>query len=627
MLKKNLALAMDFTKGALLDLSGNENDGAMTFGEVFTSLNGSLAINGQNGLINIPNDSTLDTNAITLCFGGDLTDGLKKEQCFIDKRSAGSADFVVYTPSDNNLTFLGTVASNINIPDSDLKGATSLIITKASGSSIPKVYLNGIFYGNMSAATEIGNNGNNIYIGRIYFNVYPLKTKLTSIAIYNDEKGVYDLGIIKKWQNSVKTPYSSVRNNLYPINVQKDNDPDLVSAWTMEIINSNIVDNISGGLDLMKAGIVENRIGISRNKLLYFGGGYATGMMYASEDWSSGFSFGAYVCPDSVVGIQYLIDHRDSFASDQGFAVRLNSGVLEFWGMDAGVGAWKSCSNTIAAGQEIHVGVEYDNVNVGFYLNGTLINQEAYTEPVGVSSAFVYLSADTSGANTYLGTMDEPKIMKRAIGASKMMEWASTKKGRVLYNQDFSDSYVQLNNTNAIGSPIPSTDLNIIAAGLKVVNSSERGRKAIIGSTFGSRVSTVHDGRPYGTYEWDVERASGQRLYFSAMNNDDSLLTGQFMSVDCGGGGNDYVQVNTETGVNLTTSVGSLPVGNYKFRLVIEDPAVKPTNNCSLFVDGSLIAADTGSNPWTYAPSLGSINYMLAAPYSGGKILKITKKY
>jgi hypothetical protein len=97
--KTNLIAGYNYTKGNVLDISSNSNDGSLLGADVFVHGKNGLNATGDNGgYINVSNDASLALDACTLVVSGDFTGGFQGTEYFMYRYSGGNG-FIFYGSS------------------------------------------------------------------------------------------------------------------------------------------------------------------------------------------------------------------------------------------------------------------------------------------------------------------------------------------------------------------------------------------------------------------------------------------------------------------------------------------------------------------------------------------------
>lgn len=170
------------------DKSGNGNNGTLTNGPTFSSLNGgSIVFDGSNDYIDISTSPNL-TNPLTVC-------------AFVNTSFITGSNQVIYGPvangsdnwlsiSNNRIQILATQASDVNTfaitGTTVIQANTWYYITGIVNNNVTQIYINGVFEAASSArAFTIGGWNSTARIGQRATGQFPFNGRIACVQGYN----------------------------------------------------------------------------------------------------------------------------------------------------------------------------------------------------------------------------------------------------------------------------------------------------------------------------------------------------------------------------------------------------------------------------------------------------------
>lgn len=229
----------NFNSGHTEDNSSNGLDLTVGGGDLFTKGRYGLAVNTKmnNGTLTSPASDLADNiDAFTFVFSGDINKALPSAQSFL-RRSDGL--FYIFSSTAGAINVFNNSVSSVAAHTFSGYERT-IIITKASGSSVPKLYVDGQYIKDFNSAQTFPTASGTSFqplSGGVY-NVYDCN----SMALYSDEKTAEGVAAIHEEMVRRKTPFSSEQNfSIQPtIGV-----PTSGSAWNTKLVDGKVIDQNS----------------------------------------------------------------------------------------------------------------------------------------------------------------------------------------------------------------------------------------------------------------------------------------------------------------------------------------------------------------------------------------------
>jgi hypothetical protein len=175
------------------DVSGRGNNGTLTNGPTFNSLNGgSIVFDGTNDYVVVPESSSVDITTNTITFGGWCYPTISNlYQHIVVNTGGGDLNrqygmwLSQFGTSKIYRNLNGVVSQdNVNISTPWQVNAWNYIMLVYNGSTI-KIYLNGVQVHNENASGNITQTNSNVFIGGEPSQSYFFNGRIASSQIYN----------------------------------------------------------------------------------------------------------------------------------------------------------------------------------------------------------------------------------------------------------------------------------------------------------------------------------------------------------------------------------------------------------------------------------------------------------
>lgn len=635
--KNGLVGFWDFTKGNAKDLSGNSNDGVLNNSEGFVKTKNGWGYLPQTTSARIAVNDTAElqltegTFVVYADFRRPLVGGQER---FIYKRDAGGTNYDFYVHSTTSVAIYdGSNARIFNLGSSDyLIGRKTIIFTKSSGSSVPKLYVDGVYHSDASGASTFTANDADLYLCNS-ISTTPSSNPINGILIYNTEKTAAEVAAIHNEVIKLKTINTGTRG-IYTGPSVNPNDSNAVSGYNMQIDGGKVKDNIGSNHGTVEGKLVHTRTpwgysGLDNSESGGINLGSSSDLNFTTE------SFGCYMWvkgKGDFSSTRCLFGRGTLNTSGYGFFTiggnnRINLQIYQ-------PGATQSIFSTKSLVLERYYlvgffseagGNNYVYINGEDKTNGT----NARTNP-STHAGNAYISKFNSIAYKYLGSISDKFII--GTFANKAEYEAAIQKeynrvaNKVIYKQDFESAAVTQAARGA-GSTLPGTDVEVVSGTFKISTDTINGKteKVLECATAGVCAIPVPQGNAaYGSFEcyFNKADASSMNVVFISDNKTYASANGYQVQLDtdeaC-----DLEELATGTPSALFTSAASVFSAATWTKLNL----TRTTEGIiTVKLDDTNVTAATGNNPVTDITTTTS-KYILFDLDAGDKIALITKKF
>lgn len=521
-IRENLIFDYNFTKGDTSDASGNSLDLTLSGGEVFKKGKYGLAVNTSinSGSLTSPATSFADDiDSFTFVFSGDIRKALASGKSFL-RRSDGL--FYIFSSTTNALNVFNNSISSI-AAYTFLGYEKTIIITKASGSSTPKLYIDGIYRKDFNANQTFPSGSGTTFqiLSGGVFNEYDCN----SMVLYSDEKTADEITQIHKAIVSRKTSYRGKKNFDHLPSVEV---PSSGSAWNAQLSQGKVIDQgVDGYHGTPVTDLAASNVGgLTQDKMPWGGpalrsikteNGHLNMGASANLNFTSGaFGYIGWFRPGNT-GNEMLMSKSGSF-----FFQAPGTGQLQ---ISLGSGAYTAGKIfSFAANQAILAGFFKDADNEYCMLNGEELFSQATTAyglggttRIGQYVALGYSIAGLIG----------PQVAFRRFNSAEeyfayaLEEYKSKAKLPVIHNL-FDGSYIH---QSAYGAgPLPGTDFYVKSGTFKVSSETVDGvenTKVLECVTAGVVALKVPD-YAFGTWDFYINKADASDMniqWISDSNN------------------------------------------------------------------------------------------------------------
>lgn len=620
---------MDFTKGHAQDLSPQGNHGTLMNGNGFTKTEygwgyydteGTITALNRTSYISVPDDDSLDLTALSITVRMDAytTDNMG---LMVGKRDAFSFGLGFPGYFDTFIVFqtgVGTPQYSILSKSAFPAGTRTIGVIQEAGSSTPKFYADGVYVGDGNAAVTITTSAYNLHVGNVG-NSSPnvaVDTPMQSIRIRNEV--LTEAEMLEEHTELLKrkTPFRQKENFHYG---NLDFSPSKGSYWIGKEQSGYINDqgNIARATVYNSAPHTEGITGLDGVRA-ESGTWYGDCGVAAEHDYTTE-TFGGWALVRGNGASLEQIMGKGVFGVD-GYFLRRISNTFDFVVSQSGGSQVATADMTINDDLVYLVGyVSVAGDKNYIYINGEDRTTSAPTrvDPDPATGKNLYLGRYyyNQGARNYSGDMFAWRLSEYDDLADFEQEYKrvwNQLANRVIYKQDFSDAYEHYA-TYAPG-PLPGTDWQVssVSGQVKV---DDDGSKYITSPSAGNVLKRPGTGHTFGRLEFEVTPTSGTRARHSFSGS------GTFAILDVGDSGNGRIAYTTSTGgVVFATANGTGTTDKQTIR--IDKKANVATNNTSIYKDGELLTAATGSNPCTDITNF-TVERQLTS-YSNAKIHSIT---
>jgi len=612
---QNLVFDINPLLGHFNDQSSNGNDAAQNANSFVKATQG-WGSNPENGTLSIADDATLDVSSTGFTYMVYLD--ITKDQVGGDRilYKAGAYDF--YFANSTTLGYSdGSLAYTI-AGTSGYKNVQTICITKEAISSKAQVYFDGVYVAQASGNNAIGSSSNTLYIGNAVGVANKMDCKIMSAVMYAEAMDAAAVADLHKALITRKTPFKQKRNFYTAPSVRAvasgmAENAVVVNGKTIDqgpnrydgTIYSDIAATQPAGMDAGLTPWGEPCLLNQKGTGAHLNYGAAANNHFATADSVFGYARW-FKCSSN--GSQMLMSRSSNY-----FFQKVSSGQLQ---LSIGSGAWVTTTSPIRD-DVWHLASFFLDADFEYiYVDGEFIKKQARTGlPSSVTlreGQYVITGFDIDGG---IG----PRVFYKEFTdlaeyeAELKTEWNRVA-NKVIYRQDFSDAYEHVSTYGP--GPLPGTDLNVSLVSSKVVPGVNAGEKSLTGGGAGSTLSTPGVDHTFGKFVIEYESVAGSRCRFNHIDGV-SFVVHDF------GQATSTIAVSLSTGGGLTGPVGGLTNGNHT--AVIEKKANLSTLNTTLYNDGELVTAATGSNPYTDTTLF--TKEMQLAPYGSTKIHSITQYF
>lgn len=608
----NLVFDINMLLGHFKDQSDNGNDATQNADSFVKASNG-WGSNPELGTLSIPDDASLDVSSTGFMFG--VLIDLTKDQASGDRLLYKAGAYDIYFANSTTLAYSdGTTAYTIP-GTSGYKNVQTIIFVKEAGSSRMQVYFDGAYVAQAGGNNTIGSSANTLYIGNAAGSANKMDCKFMSVVMYSEAGDATTVANLHNELIKRKTRF-----------LQKEN---FATAPSVGAVESGMAENavIVGGKTIDQgpnrydgtpvSDIAGTQPGTLRPGLTPWG----EPALYNTKGTEAHLNYGtasntAFATSDSVFGYarwfkcssngsQMLISRSGNY-----FLQKISAGNLQ---LSMGSGPWVVASavrDDVWHLYSFFVDEDYEYI----YIDGEQVGKRARTGTPGAGTLregqYVITGFDIDGG---IG----PRIFYKAFTdlaeyeRELKTEWNRVA-NKVIYHQDFSDAYEHAS-VYAPG-PLPGTDWNISSVSGQVGVESD-GSKYITSPSAGNVLKRPGTDHTFGRLEYVVTPTSGTRARHSFSGS------GTFAILDVGDSGNARIAYTTSTGgVVFATANGTGTTDKQTIR--VDKKANVATNNTSIYKDGELLTASTGSNPFTDITNFTAERQLTS--YSNAKIHSIT---
>ncbi len=605
LITQNLVLDFNAFTGTAYDFSGNNGVGTILGQEGFLKTEDGYGFSSSNGSISSFNRTSAirydynDIQNLDACCITIRIDGVSSSNMGGLLGKFGSYQFVLgyvgYFLGYLVLEGSGPTYSYLhssNIPT----GTRTLSVRKAAGISVPEFYADGVFIGNGANAIQFGTSSNPLIIANsgVGTPILNVDQPVQSVVIRNSEGSAEQIVLDHKALVSRKTAFKSKRNFYTAPSVGV---PSSGSAWNAIVSKGQIIDQgpnhyngtiysdiaatQSAGLIPVETPWGEPALGNTKGTGAHINFGAAANVQYSGADTVFGYAQWFKCSSD---GAQMLMSRSGNY-----FLQKISAGNLQ---LSMGSGAWTVTTSPVRDDvwhlYSFFVDEDYEYI----YIDGEEVGKSARTGTPGGGTLrigqYVITGFDIDGA---IG----PQVFYRSFSnlaeyqAELKKEWNRVA-NKVIYEETFSDAHIH--NSDISSGPIPGTDWDVLSVGGRIVDGPDLGTKSITSSSAGNSIRTPGVTHTFGVIEIDCTPTSGTRCRHAFSS------PGSFSILDVGDSGNGRIAYTTSTGgVVFATANSSSTTDRQTIR--IDKKANTSTNNTSIYKDGALLTAATGSNPCT----------------------------
>ncbi len=611
--QQNLVFDIDCLKGTFKDWSVNNNDAAQSANSIVKGEFGWGSI-PTLGTLSIPHDNSHNVREFSYMLFADFFRTQTSGDRLLYK--AGAYDFYF----SNATTFAYSDGSTAyTIPGSyNYVGAKTVGIRKSAGSSKSELWIDGVLAATAGGNNSVGSSSNPLYIGNALGVANQMDVPIFSAVMYGDAS--VDMTQLHKALISRKTPFKSKRNFYTAPSVGV---PSSGSAWNAIVskgqiieqgpnqdngtIYSDIAATQSAGLIPVETPWGEPALGNTKGTEAHINFGAAANVQYSGADTVFGYAQWFKCSSD---GAQMLMSRSGNY-----FLQKISAGNLQ---LSMGSGAWTVTTSPVRDDvwhlYSFFVDEDYEYI----YIDGEEVGKSARTGTPGGGTLrigqYVITGFDIDGA---IG----PQVFYRSFSnlaeyqAELKKEWNRVA-NKVIYEETFSDAHIH--NSDISSGPIPGTDWDVLSVGGRIVDGPDLGTKSITSSSAGNSIRTPGVTHTFGVIEIDCTPTSGTRCRHAFSS------PGSFSILDVGDSSNGRIAYTTSVG-GIVFATANLSSTTDRQTLRIEKKANLATNNTSLYKDGILLVAATGSNPCTDITNFTAERQITT--YSGAQIHKITHRF
>lgn len=615
--KNNLVFNHDYTKGHFDDYSGNGNDASQASDSFIKGENGWGSVPSL-GTLSIPHDASQNISALTFIIHADFYRLQNSGDRMLYK--AGAYDF--YFASTTSIAFSdGTTAYSFS-GVYDYVGAKTIAITKSTGSSKAKLYIDGVFVVEAGGNTEIGTSSNTLYVGNAIGVANQLDVPMFGAVLYSDEKSAEEVSMLHKAIIKRKTKFKRKRNFSTLPSV-----PALSSGLgiNMQILNGTIHDQGPGRIAFTNLGHGNmNSETVWGETAVKMDGtqnaGFATGVIsnfdFGDNPW------GAFIWVKNLNTTRRLILQNGLINTDGFTLEKTASETLKFELHDPGGNTSVTSSKVLLDGVWHLVGIysEGSSGDIYIYLDGEQDSNTAAGQALVANSNAFRIGDYQAGGLEWDGEIGPfPRIdefaTKELFEAALKSEWNRVA-NKVIHYEDFSDAFLLQSAISGAGSPIPGTEYKVNSISGQIVSGPNLGDKSISGAALGAITETPAPDHAFGRFVIDFEAVAGSRCRFN-------LIEGAVFSIADFGGTTSTISIIPSAGGGMTGAAGGLSAGEHQ--AIIDKKANLSSLNTTLYIDGTLEPAATGSNPYTDLTNVVGVRQL--APYGVAKIHKVIQYF
>lgn len=604
--QENLVFDINPLKGTLKDWSPSGNDAAQASDSILKTHEGWGSVPTE-GTLSIAHDASHNVSELAFMICADLWRAQGAGDRMLYK--AGAYDF--YFASSTTIAFSdGTTAYSFS-GSYDYVGAKTIGVRKSAGASKAELWIDGEFIVVAGGNTNLGTSSNTLYIGNAVGVANQLDVPITSAVMYGDSS--VDMTQLHKALVKRKTPFKSKRNSetqpsVGPTDSGMAENAVIVGGKTIDqgpnkyngTIYSDIAATQPAGMSPGKTPWGEPCLLNQKGTEAHLNYGAAANTAFATSDSVFGYARW-FKC--SSAGSQMLISRSGNY-----FLQKLTVGQLQ---LSMGSGAWLTTTSPIRDDVWQLYSFFVDEDFEYIYVDGEFIAKNPRTGTPGAGTLregqYVIPGFDIDGG---IG----PRVFYKEFAnlaqyeAELKQEWNRVA-DKVVYYEDFSDAYVMQSAISGAGLPIPGTEWRVNTTSGQIVDGPNRGEKSITGAAVGAIIETPNIDHSFGRFIYEFKSVAGSRNRFN-------LLEGAVFSILDGGGTNATLShITSAGGVVFSMATGSLTDGNHQ--VVLDKKANAATNNLSIYLNGELAAAATGSNPCTDLTNVKGVRQL--APYGATK--------
>jgi len=504
----NLVLDHRYFNGSFKDYSGNSNDGTPTTCHFEKHPDKHIKFEGTD-LITVADSSELQLTAMTLIAYGNFEDYIAADRVISKKDGVGS-NWEWYM-SDT------TMRINDGVNDKSAtftwKGAKSLAITVAAGSSIPKAYKDGVFATDFNGAIILSADDAPVKIGNRYSGGQPNPNPIKGVLIYNTALTDEEMAQAHEWIMQQTSPSFMKKNFSYPSRITGKEDG-LVFGADMENVHGKIIDKTGNNNNGTITDCTQTN-GLQGIKALDFNGtsSIVTISDNAILDLDSDMSISILVKQGVIGSYNEVFTKRDG--TDEGFKLDIDDGEVRFVyeNTDGDVITLQS-SEVLENNVWYHLMVTVDkDGDSTLYIDN--VSKATDTTPSGLIGNADDLKIGGL-VNFFTGQIAEPQLFDYVLSADDR---------KALYNQyaklsTFIDDLKDANESiavegGAIGAPLSNTEWKFgdTTARYKVSRDEnlEVGAKVIECTTGGTLYQESL--QAYGTWEFDFYKIGSTNIY------------------------------------------------------------------------------------------------------------------